>query len=115
MAVEVARAFHFNQSFPIWSCDLLCVSMMRYDTEQHTFLVGYYIRRKKSYDKCVRKFRQQYPDSTLPRKSYVFSLYKKWFESGFIACSADTRNSPTHTSKTQIEPKKVTVSIVPRI
>jgi hypothetical protein len=35
--------------------------MVRYMPEQRIFLVETYLLKKKSYERCVRKFRQRYP------------------------------------------------------
>jgi hypothetical protein len=52
--------------------------------EQRVFIVQSFAR-KKTYRKCIRKFRRKYPDSPVPTASCVSKLVKKWWATGSVS------------------------------
>jgi hypothetical protein len=56
---------------------------MKFTTEQLVFIVESFAR-KKTYRKCIRKFRRKYRDSPVPTASYVSKLVRKWWTTGSV-------------------------------
>jgi hypothetical protein len=56
---------------------------MKFTIEQRVFIVETFAR-KKTYRKCIRKFRCEYPDSRVPTKLCVSKLVKKWRTTGSV-------------------------------
>jgi hypothetical protein len=56
---------------------------MKFTTEQHVFIVESFTR-KKTYRKCILKFRRKYPDSPVPIASCVSKLVQKWRATGSV-------------------------------
>jgi hypothetical protein len=61
--------------------------------EQHVFIVESFAR-KKTYRKCIRKFRRKYPDSPHPTASCVSKLVKKWQATGSVSHNLFIRCDP---------------------
>jgi hypothetical protein len=47
-------------------------------------LLSKLLQGKKTYRKCIRKFRCEYPDSPVPTKSCVSKLVKNWRATGSV-------------------------------
>jgi hypothetical protein len=45
-----------------WSLNI----MVRYNFEQRMFLIETYFAKKKSFKKCIRKFRLKFPEAPVP-------------------------------------------------
>jgi hypothetical protein len=56
---------------------------MKFTIEQHVNCQNL-CKKKKTYRKCIRKFRCKYPDSPVPTKSCVSKLVKKWWATGSV-------------------------------
>jgi hypothetical protein len=56
---------------------------MKFTIEQRVFIVETFARKKKTYRKCIRKFRRKYPDSPVPTTSCVLNV-KKWQAKGSV-------------------------------
>ena len=75
----------FSGQLLLFSVSLKSVLIMvTYTTEQRVFLVETYLLKKKSYDRCLRKFRKRFPDSPRPSRQYIVDLFKKWRETGSV-------------------------------
>jgi hypothetical protein len=61
--------------------------------EQRVFTVESFAR-KKTYRKCIHKFRHKYPDSPVPTASCVSKLVKKWQATGSVSHNIFIRRDP---------------------
>jgi hypothetical protein len=59
-------------------------SEMKFSIEQRVFLVESFVR-KKTYRKCIRKFRRKYRDSPVPTVSCVSKLVKEGRATGSVS------------------------------
>lgn len=103
---------HISRSVTVIKC-ISVIIMVKYTTEQRVFIVETYLLKKKSYDKCVRKFRLRFPDSTRPSKPYVHNLFKKWRETGSVLNKKKNRVKTVLTEDT-LEDMQARLQVSPR-
>jgi hypothetical protein len=66
---------------------------MKFSIEQRVFIVESFAR-KKTYRKCIRKFRHKYPDSPVSIASCISKLVKKWLATGSVSHNLFMRCDP---------------------
>ena len=52
--------------------------IVRYTFKQRIFIVETYLLKKRNYDTCALKFRRRFPGATVPSKSYIIKMFRKW-------------------------------------
>ena len=65
------------------SCVECEFSFMRYSAVQRIFICNTFMK-KSSWRKCRRKFRRQFPDSSVPDKTTIYRLVKKFNYTGSV-------------------------------
>jgi hypothetical protein len=64
----------------LFCCAMFCVFMVHvsYNFEERVFIYDCYVKKKKSYKSCRRKFHLKFPNKTLsPPRDTVYKLVKK--------------------------------------
>ena len=54
--------------------------MVWFTVEQQIFIVETYLLKRQNYDRCALKFWRRFPGATVPSKSCIIKLFRKWRE-----------------------------------